>query len=54
MIGAPPATDQMVFFDADTPAKREANVKRMTDSCARFVDNDRFETYPMRAYVLKR
>ena len=48
------ATDQMVFFDADTPEKLEADIKRMMDSCARFADNDRFQTYPMRSYVLKR
>ncbi|MBP1685623.1 MAG: hypothetical protein H6Q33_1766 [Deltaproteobacteria bacterium] len=48
------ATDQMVFYDAETPEKLEANLKRMMDSCHRFIDYNHFETYPMSAYVLKR
>lgn len=48
------ATDPMVFYDADTPKKLAANQRRMMESCARFMDHDHFETYPMRAYVLKR
>ncbi|MFN8628557.1 MAG: EthD domain-containing protein [Candidatus Binatia bacterium] len=48
------ATDQLVFYDAETPEKLEANLKRMMDSCHRFIDYERFETYPMSAYVLKR
>lgn len=52
----PPAsgTDPMVFYDADTPEKLAANQRRMMESCSRFIDYGHFETYPMRAYVLKR
>lgn len=47
-------TDPMVFYDADTPEKLAQNQRRMMESCERFIDYGRFETYPMRAYVLKR
>jgi hypothetical protein len=67
-VGAPPwvaiveeafpeaaATDPMVFYNAGgSPAKLAAHQRRMMQSCERFIDFSRFETYPMSAYVVLR
>lgn len=46
------ATDPMVFYAADSAETLAARQRRMMDSCRRFIDFARFETYPMSAYVL--
>jgi EthD domain len=49
------ATDPMVFYDAGgSPERLQEHQRRMMASCERFIDFNRFETYPMSAYVLQR
>ena len=45
-------TDPMVFFDARTPEEHQAHVKRMVESCARFLDMDRIEVTFVSEYDL--
>ena len=48
-IGA--LTDQQLFYDAaGNPEKYEKNLKRMMDSCARFIDFDRIDVMVTSAY----
>jgi hypothetical protein len=47
------ATDPMVFYRADSPEKLVEHQRRMMESCQRFIDFSRLETYPMSSYVLK-
>ena len=47
------ATDPMVFYRADSPEKLAEHQRRMMESCQRFIDFSRIETYPMSSYVLK-
>ncbi len=48
------ATDPMVFYNADSPATLARHQQRMVESCQKFIDFSRLETYPMSSYVLKR
>lgn len=51
-IGA--MTDPQVFFDAPgDEAKYKANLKRMMDSCARFIDTDKMDCILTSEYVIK-
>lgn len=47
------ATDPMVFYAADSPATLAVHQQRMMESCRRFLDFSRLETYPMSSYVLR-
>ena len=47
--------DTSVYFDAkDDPKKLEANVKKMMDSVARFIDHDRMDCFPTSQYDVKK
>ena len=45
-------SDPMVFFDARTPEEHQANVERMMESCARFLEMDRIEVTFVSEYDL--
>ena len=47
------ATDPLQFYAADSAEELALQQRRMTASCARFIDFARFETLPMSAYVVK-
>lgn len=46
------ATNPLRFYAASTVEELAEQQRRMTASCARFIDFSRFETLPMSAYVL--
>jgi hypothetical protein len=46
-------TDPMVFFAAENSREKlEENRRRLMESCAKFIDFARLESYPMSSYVL--